>query len=358
MELKKLKNSTATTMAGLLIGLSATAAVAQDTPSWCGPNEASIAFLDGFGGNSWRQITTASAQEEAEKCPSVTDYFYADGQGDTQKAISDINSMAARGVNAIVVYGDAGPAILPALTNAYKNGAVVVPYRVDVGGEEGVNYSKYIGGDVESDGRDWGTFIKEQFPDGANIDFLSGPAGNSFGLALLDGLKQVLGDDERYVFLNPEPYHVTNWDPAQTQQVLTAEVAKHGADIDIILSDFGASLIGGLAAFGNSGLSIPAIATQDANILGCFWHDNQENNPDFKLLTTASGNDHGRLAVQWAVAMATGGTPPESDSYAGGVMENSVTGEPSAVQCRPDLPGDIYLNAEMAPEKQAEVIGQ
>lgn len=358
MELKKLKNSTAITMAGLMIGLSATAAMAQDTPSWCGPEEASIAFLDGFGGNSWRQITTASAQEEAEKCPSVTEYFYADAQGDTQKAISDINSMTARGVSAMVVFGDAGQALLPALTRAYQNGTVVVPYRSEVGGEDGVNYTKYVGGDVQANGRDWGNYILEQFPDGANIEFLSGPAGNGFGLALYDGLMQVIGGDDRYKFLSPEPFHVTNWDPAQTQQIITAEVAKHGADIDIILSDFGASLIGGLPAFEDSGLSIPAVATQDANILGCFWHERQASNPDFKLLTSASGNDHGRLAVQWAIAEATGGTPPEESGYTGQIVENSVTGEPSPVQCRPDLPGDIYLNIEMSPEKQAEVIGQ
>lgn len=357
MELKKLKTTTAITITSAMLGLGASVAFAE-TPSWCGPNEASLALLDGFGGNSWRQITTASAKEEAEKCPSVTDYYYADAQGDTQKAISDINSMTARGVSALVVFGDAGPAILPALTKAHRNGTVVVPYRAEVGGAEGTNYAKYIGGDVESDGRDWGNFIKEQFPDGANIDFFSGPAGNSFGLALLAGLKDVLADDDRYKFLNPEPFHVTNWDPAQTQQILTAEVAKHGADIDIILSDFGASLIGGLPAFEDSGLSIPTVATQDANILGCFWQEKHASNPKFNLLTTASGNDHGRLAVQWAVALATGGTLPESESYAGGVMENSVTGVPSPVQCRPDLPGDIYLNAEMAPEKQAEVIGQ
>jgi ribose transport system substrate-binding protein len=227
-----------------------------------------------------------------------------------------------------------------------------------VGGEDGVNYTKYVGGDVESDGRDWGNFIKEQFPDGANIDFFSGPAGNSFGLALLAGVKEVLGDDGKYKFLNPEPFHVTNWDPALTQQVLTAEVAKHGADIDVILSDFGASLIGGLPAFEDSGLSIPTIATQDANILGCFWTEHHEANPDFKLLTTSSGNDHSRLAVQWAVAEATGGMPPDTDVYVAGVVENSVTGEPKPVGCRSDLPGDIYLSAEMAPEKQAEAINQ
>ena len=51
---------------------------------------------------------------------------YADGQGDTQKAISDIQSMVASGVDAIVVFPDAGEAILPALRSAYEQGVVTV----------------------------------------------------------------------------------------------------------------------------------------------------------------------------------------------------------------------------------------
>ena len=87
-----------------------------DAPSWCGSKKATIALLDGFGGNSWRQVTTAAGKQEAEKCPSITKYEYADGQGNTQKAISDIKGFAAKGVDALVVFGDAGPAVLPALT--------------------------------------------------------------------------------------------------------------------------------------------------------------------------------------------------------------------------------------------------
>ena len=52
----------------------ATADVAHaDVPSWCGPNKASLALLDGYGGNSWRLVTTASGGAEAALCPSISD---------------------------------------------------------------------------------------------------------------------------------------------------------------------------------------------------------------------------------------------------------------------------------------------
>lgn len=342
-------------LAAAAIGMTLAGAAQADVPSWCGPKKATLALLDGFGGNSWRLVTTASGKQEASLCPSITKYEYADGQGNTQKAISDIKSMAARGVDALVVFGDAGPAVLPALTAAYKAGKVVVPYRVNVGGKEGVNYTKFIGSSFKDDGISWGNWIKSVLPDGGNLLFLSGPAGNSQGLDELAGMKTVL--DDKYKFLNPAPFDVTNWDPSLTQQVLTAEISKN-PKIDVIVSDFGPSLVGALPVFKKFGRSIPALATSDGNSLGCFWMDNHADNPDFKLFTVATGNDNVRLAVDWAVAEATGGTLPTEQIFKAPVFENSVTGKPSEVQCRHDLPGSIYLSAKLSGDDQAKAVNK
>ena len=332
------------------------AGIAQaETPSWCGPKQATLALLDGYGGNSWRQVTTASGKQTSELCPSITKYEYADGQGDTQKSISDIKSMAAKGIDALVVFGDAGPAVLPAITSVYKSGKVIVPYRVDVGGKEGENYTKFIGASFVNDGENWGKWIKSILPNGGNMLFLSGPAGNSQGLDELKGLKNVLGPE--YKFVNPEPFAVTNWDPALTQKVLTAEIAKN-EKIDVIISDFGPSLVGALPLFNKQGKSIPALATSDGNSLGCFWHEMKETNPDFKLFTVATGNDNVRLAVMHAVAAVTGGTPPAENIFQAPMFEDSVSGQPNPVTCRKDLPGAIYLSSELPDEDQAKAVGQ
>src|SRR6188472_4764877 len=131
-------------LALLCVGLMVTAATSSArtaaVPSWCGPKKIKLGFTDGFGGNSWRLVTTASAREEAQKCSSVTSIDYADGQGNTQKAISDIQGMVAKGVDALVVFPDAGQAMLPALRTAFQAGVVTVPYRVDPGGEDGTDY--------------------------------------------------------------------------------------------------------------------------------------------------------------------------------------------------------------------------
>ncbi|MES2094616.1 MAG: substrate-binding domain-containing protein [Actinomycetota bacterium] len=322
-------------------------------PSWCGPKKITLGLLDGFGGNSWRLVTTAAGADEVKKCSSVTKYEYADGQGDTQKAISDIQGMVAKGVNALVVFPDAGQAMLPALRSAYKAGVVTVPYRVFPGGKDGVDYTAWIGADFTTDGKNWGNWIKTNLPDGGNILFISGPKGNSQATDELKGLKSVL-TDSKYKYIGETP-EVTNWDPALTQQVLTTDIAKY-PKIDVIVSDFGPSLVGALPAFAKGGRSIPSLVTSDGNSLGCFFADNKAANPDFKLMTVATGNDNVRLAVQYAVAKATGGKVPSDKVFKAPAFEDSVSGTPSQVQCEKNLPGDIYLSAQMSPTDQAALL--
>jgi len=354
MKFSSIKAHTALTTAALILGVAGSAAHAE-TPSWCGPKKATIAFLDGFGGNSWRLVTTASAKDEAAKCPNVTSFEYADGQGNTQKAISDIQGMVAKGANALVVFPDAGQAILPALRSSHNAGVITVPYRVTPGGQDSKDYDVFVDTDFAQAGKLWGQWIQQILPNGGNVLFLSGPPGNSQGLDEGTGLHQVLDPGRKYQFIGEQPFEVTHWDPAETQKVLSAAIAQN-PKIDVIVSDFGPSLVAALPLFEQSGRSIPALATSDGNVLSCFWEDHKARNPDFKLFTVSTENDNVRLAVQWAVAAATGGKPPAEETFKGPVFENSVTGQPNPVKCRPDLPGAIYLSAQLPAEKQADAV--
>lgn len=331
-----------------------TGAAVAGAPAWCGPNKVTVGLVDGYGGNSWRLVTTAAGADEVKKCANVTSYLYADGQGDTQKAISDINGMVAKGVNALIVFADAGKAILPALQSAHTAGVVTVPYRVNPGGTPGTDYDAFIGADFTTDGTNWANEIKAQFPNGGNILFLSGPAGNSQGNDEGTAMKKVL-TDAKYNFIGEQPYEVTNWDPAKTQQVLTAAIAKY-PKIDVIVSDFGPSLVGALPEFTKAGRPIPSLVTSDGNVLGCFYKDNKAANPAMNLFTVATGNDNVRLAVQYAIAKASGGTIPTESIFKAPVFENSRTMQPNDVKCEKSLPGDIYLSAQMPAADQAALL--
>ena len=56
------------------------------------------------------------------------------------------------------------------------------------------------------------------------------------------------------------------------------------------------------------------------------------------------------------MAKATGGKPPSSTTFEAPTFEDSVSGNPHPVECDANLPGDIYLSAQLAKDVQATAI--
>jgi ribose transport system substrate-binding protein len=319
----------------------ATTASTGDVPAWCGDDdEITLALADGFGDNNWRKITTAEAEQEASLCPSVTDFVYTDGQGDTQKAISDIQGLVAQGVNAMVVFPDAGQAVLPAIRSAYSAGVVTVPYRVFPGGEAGTDYTDYVSTDFKQAGRLWGDWLVKALDGNGKVLTLGGPPANSQSIDEYEGMAEVIADHPGIELIGEQPYTATNWDPAKTQQVVTAALSKY-PEIDAITTDFGAALASSFPAFKQAGRDIPPIATEDSNLLGC-----EQKKLGFPLFTVDSQNWMVRTAVQVAVANATGGEVPSTE-VPQKPFEDSITGKPNPVECDSSLPGDAILSSHL-----------
>ena len=90
----------------------------KDMKEFCGTKKIRVALSDGYGENSWRKITRAEFEDEASKCPNITEVRYTNGQGNPQKQISDIQGRIAQKFDVILVYPDGGEAILKAMTQA------------------------------------------------------------------------------------------------------------------------------------------------------------------------------------------------------------------------------------------------
>jgi ribose transport system substrate-binding protein len=316
------------------------------TPSWCGEKEITLALADGFGDNNWRKITRAEAEAEAAECPNVKEFIYTDGQGNTQKAISDLEGLTAQGVNAAVVFPDAGKAMLPAITNMYKAGVVTVPYRVFPGGEAGVNYNTYVETDFKEAGKLWGEWLLKALPKGGKVLPLGGPAGNTQSEEEYEGMAEVI-EGHNIEMIGEQPFSATNWEPAKTQQVITANLAKY-PEIDAITTDFGAALASAFPAFKQAGREIPPIATEDSNELSC-----DQKKEGFPLFTVDSQNWMVRTAIQFAVAEATEGTPPSSNLVPQKAFEDSITGKPNPVMCNEKLSGEAILSSHLSEEELA-----
>jgi ribose transport system substrate-binding protein len=281
---------------------------------------------------------------------------YTNGQGSTQKAISDINGLVSQGINAIVDFPDAGKAMLPVLTKAYKAGTIVVPYRVSPGGKAGINYTAYIGTNFVSAGVEWGNFVVAALGTaGGNIAFLSGPPGNSQGLQELQGMNSVLKNYPNIKLVGTSPFNVTNWDPATTVTVIDGLLSQNtGANaIKAIVSDYGSALAGAFPEWAKAGQQIPVIATEDGNNVACAFTADAKTDPGFKLMTVSSQTWMVEYAVRWAVAKATGGKLP-TENVPQKSYENSVnpTAGEVAPNCQSKLPATAINSSGLTNSQQ------
>ena len=156
----------------------------------------------------------------------------------------------------------------------------------------------------------------------------------------------------KYKFIGEQPFEVTNWDPAETQQVLTAAIAQE-PEIDVIVSDFGPSLVGALPEFEKSGRSIPALADLRRQRPVLLLRGQQGREPG---LQADDRRDRQRQRRGWRSSRPSRRRPAASrrpSTFQAPVFEDSVSSKPNGVQCEQDLPGDIYLSAQMPGEDQA-----
>jgi len=234
---------------------------------------------------------------------------------------------------------------------------VTVPYRVFPGGKAGVDYDYYISTDFKQAGVLWANWVVKALHGKGNVVNLGGPPANSQSLDEYAGMQSVFKSHPGIKFIGQTPYNVTNWDPAQTQKVVTAVLAKY-PKIDAFTTDFGAALQSSFGAFKQAGRQIPAVATEDANKLSCSWDQLKSSNPQFKLFTVDSQNWMSRTAIDFAVAKATGGKIPSSTVVPQKAFEDSLSGKPNPVSCDKQMPGDAFMSSHLTHQQQLKALGE
>ena len=322
-----------------------TPAEMQDIKPFCGDKKIKVALADGYGSNSWRKITRAEFEDEAKKCPNITEIRYTDAQGNVQKAISDIEGLAAQKFDVIVVYPDGGEAVIRAMHEATKAGSIVIPDMVGVHfpGVRGQDYEMVVTESVEDNGRIKAEWIAEHLNGKGNVIVLGGTPGNPTSAAEAVGWKEVFAKHPGITVL--EGPVTTNWDPAETQKVMSGLLAKYDK-IDAVYSDYGLGSMGALRAFVAAGRPIPLWAAQDANQLGCFWKDNKAANPNFQMGNVSGRNWIVRLALRKGVAAAEGVPNTEPSIIKLPLVEDSFSSDPKLIPaCDPSLPPDALLSS-------------
>ncbi|SEU36478.1 substrate-binding domain-containing protein [Nonomuraea wenchangensis] len=321
---------------------------------FCGTKPVKVALADGTGDNAFRKTARAEFEDEAAKCPNITVLPYADGQNNPQKAISDIKALVAQGVEALVVFPDAGEALLPTLREAYKAGVQVVPWTANPGGKPGVDYTSFVGHNTVNDGVTWTRWMCEALGEkGGNVVFLGGTPGNTQSITEMVGIEKELKENSACAnvkLLNEPGKPVdTNWNPAQMQKVVAGLLTKYPT-IDGVITDSGDASLGGIRAFLQAGRPLPKWTANDNNGFACAWKEHADKNPTFQTVTVSARTWIIRLALRKAVAAHQGIKNDEPEIINIPIFENTLD-ETKPPKCDTDLPASAVLSSELTPEQ-------
>lgn len=319
--------------------------------AFCGSKQITLGIHDGFGINAWSQASLAAVRSEAAKCPNVKQVV-AIGEGDLQKSISQVNSMVAQGVDALVLIPDFGQAQLASIRAATNAGVKVVPWAADPGGTPGQDYVSYVDWESPDAGTRWAQWMVRALGGKGDIVMIGGPAGNPVTAGQLASVVKVVQQNPGMKLLTGDKdWPVTNWDPATAQKVMSSLLARY-PQIDGIISDYGTDALAATRAMTAANRPLVPIATLDANGLSCLYDKQKSAAPKFQLATISSRNWLGRIAARKAIAAAEGIADNEPSRFQLPIIEDS-TGSARPV-CRSGVGDDFYDSNQIEPADIAQ----
>lgn len=326
-----------------------------DFTDYCGDKPVVVGILDSYGGNAWAVGKRAMLTKFAESCPNVTDVLYADANGDLQKYISAVNSLAAQGANVIETFDLFGSAALPAFQQAQRAGVMVGQANAAVGDAQVPrDLTAYVLPDFDESARLWVEFLSEATNGEGRIAYVGGPAGNEFDEPSLAAIERAV-EAEGMELVTKQPL-VGAWDPATTQQVV-AGLLQTDKDITGVITTYNATIPAILRAFEAAGVEAPALTGQSSSMeLVCIVSEN----PELKVQSLDGSTNLDAIALAKLLAAWSGIDAPElgpADGITGVTYAEYINTEKGVEpECDPSLPPGADLSTPLDPEELAAAL--
>jgi ABC-type sugar transport system substrate-binding protein len=234
-----------------------------------------VAYVEGFGENTYRQMSKMEFILQALTYPKIGKIIY----------------MIAQHVNAIVTYPDFGDAMIPVFQQATKAGIPVSTYAWGYVTGPGTNYTTVVGEDTCRLGKTFAYVMNNQVKSG-NIAFLGGFPGNPLSAGWQKCEEAALNSSIHVVANVP-----TNWDPSKVQGIVAAILAKYPDLKGISYEDALFMSQGGYAAYKSAGIPYKGVFTYrtDESAMGCLA--DKLKDPALKVFYYTAGNSQIRMAL-------------------------------------------------------------
>jgi ribose transport system substrate-binding protein len=263
-----------------------------------------VAYADGFGENVWRQVTKMEFIEQALTYPSIKKIIYTSAGGNATKAISDMRAYVAQKVDVIVIFADAGAALLPTVKEASEAGILVTLHNgTSVGGRAGKDYVTSVAENICNLGTE---FIKSiagaTQKDPAGIVELGGTPGNPLSAAW-----QKCSDEEiaRHKNMKLLGRADTMWTQEGSFKAMSGFLSQHDS-VDGIAYEYADGFRGGLRAYQEAKRAPDVVVALRTDEQGLFCDWEKANDPNFKIFYSNGQNDQSRFALTAAMMKKEG----------------------------------------------------
>jgi ribose transport system substrate-binding protein len=250
-----------------------------------------VAYVEGFGENTYRQMSKMEFILQALTYPQIGKIIYMSAHSDLNQAIADFKSVIAQHVSAIVTYPDFGDAMIPVFQEATKAGIPVSTYAWGYVTGPGTNYTTVVGEDTCKLGQAFAKVMNTKVGSG-NIAFMGGFPGNPLSLGWQKCEQAALNPSINVVANEP-----TNWDPSKVQGIVAGILAKYPDLKGLSYEDALFMSQGGYAAYQAANIPYQGVFTYRTDEAGMGCLADKLNDPKLQIYYYTAGNAQIRVSL-------------------------------------------------------------
>jgi len=275
-----------------------------------GNGSQTLAYLDGSGGNLWREITRAAITLEAEDYPNIGTVMYLNAAGSLQTMQADLKTLIARRVTGIVTYDDFGPAMTAAFQQAKAAGIPIVAF----GGTPGPGAVSTVVSQVQSsfcsDGVQMAQTTDKMLGGHGNVAYFTGTPGNPQGAGWEGCASSWFSKNAPGITVVDKSN--TGWSNSGTVSATSSLIAT-GKKIDAILYDYANQTVNIVQTYQHAKQPVPDQVTWTTdNQLLQLWEQDQKSADPWKLADSSSINFEGNIALAALMSHLSGKSVPST----------------------------------------------
>ncbi|HEY6798681.1 MAG TPA: substrate-binding domain-containing protein [Kineosporiaceae bacterium] len=230
----------------------------------CGPSGSyTIGFAQANNAEPYRQRVDADLQAAVKKYPNFK-LVIADGQGDSNKQVTDVENFLTQQVDLLMISPFEAQPLTPVVSKVFQSRIPVIELDRQT---EGDQYTAFVGGDNQNIGKQAGTYVATRLlSGGGEVAILEGLPSTTPAIQRTEGFKQGVAANAKIKVVAVQP---ADWLPDKAQTVFDA-MLRANPNIKVVYANNdlmangaylalkGQNKIGQVAVIGTDGLPDPA----------------------------------------------------------------------------------------------------